>query len=447
MSEFKYEKYERVFNKIWLNDFKFDRSKKFYEIGISALPTTDYGDFFDITQTEFPYVDKELFWKRLDETQLDELKDNKAIIVANHGHEFLCQPFLNKLYKIYDEIPDYIINNLILISANSDITNLVEDYSKKYNKPKLNALFSYELCLTYYTLRTNGGHKTYMNMYFHPEKYKHYLLSPDEVYDRLVEVSMNENRNKKYTCLVRRPREERFKILSLLNYHNHLKDGYVSAPLEFEDNGRTVNVIKDNSYLLYNEKLKYKRYNQWEATYGKHGEEFFEEINIGFKDLVKKLPLVRDTDKFEDWGKTQNLDIMWENYIDSYLAIILETGNTGAEFYGRQNDRLIFTEKTLKAIMGGQIYLPYSWFGTDGMDVMKLFGFKKFKGVDYTYEKEIDQHKKFNLYWEEINRLVSMSYDELKSLWLENKDIIKHNIYNITHWKYPKVHCNYVEIK
>lgn len=451
------------------SDFKFDSR---YKYKIVDVDSRNYLQFPKISPQERSasiiggLPDDKYFWEDFSESVVDDLKNNKVKIMLADFHEFEFM-YIEKIYEVWEHIPVWLRDNMIWVTANSDGNNIITKLSTKYGLPKINTLWSYDMLLCFAALKSKAVKRCYYNLYWkHPKE-----LNSRELFRRLKETSLVADRNKKFTFLTRRPREPRIMFLSLLNNSDYIKDGYVSCPLKFDDpHIIDRSVWDDNLHLL-------QFCNPGDKTYQYHffGEEVVQGIHDGVHDLYdnNKLPLVRDTEKFEDWGETNNLKMMWENFTDSYVNFVFETGY----LYGENNeDSLPITEKTFKAIIGGQIFLPYGFYGSNVWDKLEELGFKRFRGLNYDYDKvyrvgddhpyindknhiywlahkypkdpNTDYHLQFNLYWQEANRLLSMSKDELKQLWLDNKDIIEHNLYNMTHLEYPKDWvCNYVSVK
>tara|TARA_B100002019_G_scaffold267378_1_gene258421 strand:- start:1328 stop:2716 length:1389 start_codon:yes stop_codon:yes gene_type:complete len=447
---------EFIFNHIFPNsEFEFDKRYRYKNVTITA---NNYLDF--------PKHEGKNFWEHFDEKWIEDLKNNKLKIILDDSHEFEFF-YLEKLYKDWNNIPEWLVGNMIWMTGNTDGNNIVKDLSKKYNKPMIDHVWSHDLLMGYASLGYEFGKRNYFNLHWEDST----RLNNEQVFERLKKTSLNEDRKKKFTFLTRRPREPRILMLSLLNNFDFIKDGYVSCPLEFDDS----HIKKRNTWEENNHILKYCKPGSDDHHYRLFGADMLKWINSGINDMIdnNKLPLIRDTQKFDDWGKTDNLEMMWENFTDSYVHLVFETGY----LYGEQNENTLpITEKTWKAVIGGQLFLPYGGYGSNSWDKLTALGFKKFRGINYDYDKvyrlnedhpyikdkdhinwlchnhpddpNSDYHLQFRLYWKEVHRLLNMSNEELKQLWLDNKDIIEHNLYNITHLEYPKDWvCKYVSVK
>lgn len=426
----------------------------------------------------FPYIDNEsktFFWDNFPKEFENNIINGNAKLLLFDDHEFEFT-YLKKLYKNWSKIPKWLVGNMIWYTANISGGSIVSELSEKYKKPKIQSVYSWSLMQSIYMLKTgeNTGpknNKSYFILHFNGKDipysvsgtttgsateghmYKH-DISDNELCTKLSKKSLNENRSKKYTFLTRRQRLPRFMFLAFLHGKELLDDGHVSFPLTLDESHKSgdrntyeenkdvvefcrVNINSNNSYSeLYMTEASFIAKRKQEEFH-RIGLDIVETIENGVDNLIKeeKLPLIRDTKDFGEWDIPDNYDIMWENFTDSYLNFVFETGY----LFGEDNHEfLAITEKTWNAVLGGQLFLPYSWYGSNGIKRLEELGFKRFKGIDYSYdESDISAETQFRLYCKEAERLLNMSLDEIKQLWLDNKDIIEHNLYTITHFKYP----------
>lgn len=104
-------------------------------------------------------------------------------------------------------------------------------------------------------------------------------------------------------------------------------------------------------------------------------------------------------------------------YMDSYISIYAETMEHGTT--------VLTTEKTFDPLIKGHFILP---FGTAGLiaNIQEL-GFELPGFIDYSYDQEATDSLRFQLYQQEIKRLLGKSLDEWQQHWVDNFEIIKHN--------------------
>ena len=72
-------------------------------------------------------------------------------------------------------------------------------------------------------------------------------------------------------------------------------------------------------------------------------------------------------------------------------------------------------------------------YGMNGTDLGNLIAHN---GLPDDFDLELNYYSKFDKYWKEVERLINMSNSDLKQLWLDNRDVIVHNITNYCHMKW-----------
>jgi hypothetical protein len=110
-----------------------------------------------------------------------------------------------------------------------------------------------------------------------------------------------------------------------------------------------------------------------------------------------------------------------DEYLNSYIHLVTETTY--------EDDKLFFTEKISKPIIGLQ---PFIVFSNNGyLKKLKEFGFKTFDTIiDESYDDEPDIVKRFLLTTNEVQKLSVLSIDDLHKLYISALDIC---IYNRNH--------------
>ena len=104
-------------------------------------------------------------------------------------------------------------------------------------------------------------------------------------------------------------------------------------------------------------------------------------------------------------------------YEDSCFDIVTETCFDSNYF---------MSEKIFKPIF---FKIPFICLGPSFIhDELKQLGYKEYKNIDYSYDKEIDSVNRIGLIKKELKRLLDMSLDELiKSVVIPNKEICEYN--------------------
>lgn len=99
--------------------------------------------------------------------------------------------------------------------------------------------------------------------------------------------------------------------------------------------------------------------------------------------------------------------------LDSYVHVVLETSFTSA----------FITEKIYKPLMVG---LPFVWHGQkDILPYLESQGFRKYAGIDYSFDGHPDPDVRLDLLLQEIQRLKTV---DLKQLVEDNKEVSAYNI-------------------
>jgi len=103
-------------------------------------------------------------------------------------------------------------------------------------------------------------------------------------------------------------------------------------------------------------------------------------------------------------------------YTDTFVSFYTECVEWGST--------VAISEKTFRPLIMGHFILPFSCPGI--IDRLKRFyGFRFPDFIDYGYDEEANNDRRFGLYLAEIDRL--MSLQNWHNLWNDNRDIIFHN--------------------
>lgn len=137
--------------------------------------------------------------------------------------------------------------------------------------------------------------------------------------------------------------------------------------------------------------------------------------------------------------KTKDIMVFGKNYPhifyfqDTFISLYGETCEGP-----KLNTALTFTEKTITPLAQGHFILPIAVQGY--IEYLKSVGFLFPSEIDYSYDLEVDYQTRINLYFNELNRLLSKSIEEWRVIWNNNLHIIKHNRSLI--WDSPITHNN-----
>jgi hypothetical protein len=105
--------------------------------------------------------------------------------------------------------------------------------------------------------------------------------------------------------------------------------------------------------------------------------------------------------------------VPWKIYQHTKYSVLCETKHT--EFY--------LTEKTGKAFFAKRLFIVFSSYHY--LHTLKQLGFQTFNGIiDESYDKEIDDVKRFHMAFEQMEWLAKQEYN---SIMLDVKEILDHN--------------------
>lgn len=216
-------------------------------------------------------------------------------------------------------------------------------------------------------------------------------------------------RQHKFVCLNRRPHKHRIVLASLLAKYKH--KGVLTCH----------KVVDDTTYY-------------WE----KNMAEILEWQNDLPEDAIEKISQLENVlpltfnDGIDANVENPTMDLKVEKFYDSYLHIVTETY--------LPNDQNFFSEKIFKPIIFMQ---PFILIGAhNDLECLRKLGYKTFNGIiDETYDTIEDPIKRFYTAYEEIEKIINKSDEELTSMYNESYDILVHNYW---HWVYRTntIHMN-----
>ena len=106
-----------------------------------------------------------------------------------------------------------------------------------------------------------------------------------------------------------------------------------------------------------------------------------------------------------------------EYYKNTFISIYGETIEHGSS--------LVVTEKTYDPLIKGHFILPFSNCGF--VAYLKTLGFKFPNFIDYSYDQVTDDNSRWQLYQQEVIRLLNLNLDVWKQNWNDNLNILKYN--------------------
>jgi hypothetical protein len=212
-------------------------------------------------------------------------------------------------------------------------------------------------------------------------------------------ISSKVRRKYKFICLNRRPTPERYAITSLL--------------FPYQDIG-ILTCAKVGGYDLNYSNFQY---NEFHSKFPDQFDFFNENVN-GI------LPLKFAGESIDAEIENPADDFSSSKFLDSYLYIVTET------FYDDIIDRMFFSEKIFKPLV---FMMPFILLGQPySLKKLRDLGYKTFHPfVDESYDLEIDGQKRMNMAFEQIKKIISLSFDELNDLMCQLLPILLHNKNNL----------------
>ena len=366
-------------NIIKINEIKDDDAIYLYPIEVATTLNDFYLDHrLKIEDTIYNYH----FIDTLDPVILNHLRTGKVKLVLNVIHDPIDNP--SPLIKIENYLSLHGIDpsNCIVISGNN-----YQDYYKINPNAKL---------------KITSGFVVLGQPAVDMEKYPK-TGSLGYICDMVRESDLDNTkiRPKKFLCFNRNMRPHRNVLAYLAVKHNLLKDSIFSfvVPSGYNNNPDYTNIRGDVFHLL-------------EDTPD-------EDV---CKEVIKYMPLELDTHHLKKNQKngfaTNNNNKEW--YIDTYFHITSETSFNGDSRYP------FFSEKTFHPIVNLQ---PFIFVGNPfSLKQLQDFGFKTFHPyIDETYDQIVESKERFKLIEKEIEKLASMTHQELHDLYYLLSDRVIYN--------------------
>jgi len=313
----------------------------------------------------------EYFWKHISAEALDDIQNGRAVIFLDYGQEnYIDKRSFIRLHESlkYSNIPK---ENIIL---GLNTFNGEEVYE---------SMFSAEEQM----LTVKSWPFVVVNTSFHYTYHVEQRIPLDE-----FKQSKNKKREHYFLFKVRRPREHRLILLYSFAASGLLEKADWSCLSKIDFNQNEINHF---SHLT--------------------------NINLDtnkIKQLHDMTPhsLVSESEAYEEVGPWN--DRHPQSYKDSYFYVCTETFVHG--------DFKSLTEKIFKPIVNFQPFLFLAYPGA--LNTLKQLGFKTFSPfIDESYDLETNTTKRIKMIYDEVNKLCSMSKNELHDWYWSMEDILAHN--------------------
>jgi len=209
------------------------------------------------------------------------------------------------------------------------------------------------------------------------------LYPPLDIDTIVSSIKNKKSREKKFLYFGGRPREFRLRFINeLLKIPNFLNDAYVST-----GSGHVLDhITKEKKYI--------------------------KEIHLDKQTIYGYDP---------QFGRSKGVHIaLSELHLDSYINIV------PMSYFEMSHDGMDLDEKPIKPIVGLQ---PFILLGEPGLlQYLRDIGYKTFHPfIDETYDTTLDDDERFDKIVAEVNRLSSLTYDELDAFMIDILPILEHN--------------------
>ena len=300
---------------------------------------------------------------------LEATKDGQCTIIlwsANEGYD----PFQFKIFDtIYKDLEDKLIplDNFIFISGNLIIDTLHQVWRSLNNKGNLIK------CIPF----NNERYDNYENM------------QPNVIFDK-----ESKDRDKYFLLLNRAPRMHRMAFICWLHSRNLLRDTFTSYPSEelapYKFSKKVHLSIYFSNMLFVDKKIKSDALFAWKDLENNH------------------LPLIVDVEEWDTNHYGTSADWL---YSRTFFSVVTESVFDDVS--------LFLDEKVWKPIYN---YHPFIILGCpNSLKKLREMGFKTFEPfINESYDSEFHIGKRMNMIIDEIERLNSMGFEELKKWYYQS---------------------------
>ena len=366
-------------------------NKYFYPIRISP----NVNDFIGISHPGSK-SNGEYFWKHMSTMALQDAQQGKAIIFIDHAQENFIEYY--SYVKLHESLANSgIPKNNIILAFNS--FNAKEVYERWFPEEERR-------------LQVKNWPFVMTNTAFHYYSNPRQRMTVQEFKDTKTTI-----RNKHFIFKIRRPRDHRLAFLYKIATDGLLEkaDWSCLTPIQFDQN----NVLATQNRYQFD----------------------FDSDKIA--ELCNNIPHTLDSEQ----GSTYNTVSAWtdatpDSHKNSYLYLCTETYTTG--------EYKSLTEKVFKPIVNFQPFLFAAYPGA--LELLRSLGFKTFSPfIDESYDDEPDDIKRMGMIYAELNRICSMSKEEIHDWYWEMEEILIHNhTHFLEIWKnevHTKELINYMILK
>lgn len=153
-----------------------------------------------------------------------------------------------------------------------------------------------------------------------------------------------------------------------------------------------------------------------------------------------EAPNLHSVKELTDWARAQSPSDAVSGYHplhnayynETYFSVYCET----IEISGT----VCVTEKTFDPLIKGHFILPFGSAGT--VAAIRRHGFRLPEFIDYSYDTEVNDDLRFEIFIQEFERLVSLGHSQWQQHWVDNQDLLRYNRQVFWDRDYDRVNFN-----
>lgn len=310
-------------------------------------------------------------------SMLERFANTELFLILDDSYEGLAdEEFMQMFKQTLEYCPS--IKNWRILSSNAKMKNICDN------------VFG------------NSNNYLYFNIHVHLTEYDNLNVS---THDFAINTQL---RDRKFLCLNRQERLHRILTVDYLLKNDIAKHTFLSCML-----GEYAGLINDDSSVTWSEGDKSMR-------------KFLDPdlnslvLEKEQKERLTCLPLELDVTESLHHAVKVNMPNLEGYFNQSYFSIITEGD------FARGSSRQMFTEKVLKCFLYGHPFIVIGLPGT--LELLHDMGFITFGNIiDESYDKELDDQKRLEMCWKEIDKLNSLNMNEMKSVYENIMPVLMHN--------------------
>lgn len=308
----------------------------------------------------------------------------------------------NKKYINDLIIPKFVLKSIEMQKAKLLIINVLEGNSFDFKENEcvdiLKIKFNIDESNIIFLTGNKFIHKKINSVYFNGWELLFNKYDKTHLYNRAIsQIFSKQHRPYKFICLQRRPKPQRFALLSEL--------------YEYKSQGILTQGIGDDGWEM---NVNYEREDHFDGMFYSSSKKFKKQ------NIIKQLPIYYDLDVsinnpvFED-----NV----QKFYDSYLHIVSET------FFSNDPAQIFFSEKIFKPVIFMQPFVMFNQYSS--LKEFKSMGFETFENyIDETYDNIKNDEERFYSAVGSVKQFIKQKDKTVYNLFKDLVPVLSHNFFN-----------------